>query len=156
MQQNVRSFKVTSQVYINVAHGGKPLGKIEIGLFSEDAPKTVENFREICINGIDGKTYRDSAFHRIIEKFMIQGGDIVAGDGSGSISIYGKQFEDENLDINHTDVGFVAMANRGPDTNGCQFYITTMRAPWLDGKHTVFGKVVFGQRVVHMIEQVSI
>lgn len=87
---------------------------------------------------------------------MIQGGDIVAGDGSGSISIFGRQFEDENLEINHTDVGFVAMANRGPDTNGCQFYITTMHAPWLDGKHTVFGKVVFGQRVVHMIEQVSI
>lgn len=87
---------------------------------------------------------------------MIQGGDIVAGDGSGSISIYGRQFEDENMEINHTDVGFVAMANRGPDTNGCQFYITTMHAPWLDGKHTIFGKVVFGQRIVHMIEQVII
>lgn len=110
----------------------------------------------VCINGINGKTYKDSIFHRVIEKFMIQGGDIVAGDGSGSISIFGRQFEDENLEINHTDVGFVAMANRGPDTNGCQFYITTMHAPWLDGKHTVFGKVVFGQRVVHMIEQVSI
>lgn len=85
---------------------------------------------------------------------MIQGGDIVANDGSGSISIYGRHFEDENLEINHTDVGFVAMANRGPDTNGCQFYITTMRTRWLDGKHTIFGKIVVGQRVVHMIEQV--
>lgn len=110
----------------------------------------------VCTNGVDGKTYKGSVFHRVIEKFMIQGGDIVAGDGSGSISIYGRQFEDENLEINHTDVGFVAMANRGPDTNGCQFYITTMHAPWLDGKHTIFGKVVVGQRVVHMIEQVRI
>lgn len=71
--------------------------------------------------------------------------------------IYGTYFEDENLEINHTDVGFIAMANRGPDTNGCQFYINTLRTPWLDGKHTIFGKVLgYGQRVVHMIEKVKL
>lgn len=140
---------------MDVQDDGEELGRIEIGLFGEDAPKTVENFRQICMNGIDGLDYKGSRFHRVIEKFMVQGGDIVSGDGTGSISIYGAHFEDENLEIKHTDVGFVGMANRGPDTNGCQFYITTMQTPWLDGKHTIFGKVVQGQRVVHMIEKVS-
>lgn len=140
---------------MDVEHDGEELGRIEIGLFGEDAPKTVENFRQICINGIDGLSYKGNQFHRVIEKFMVQAGDIIAGDGTGSISIYGAYFEDENLEIQHTDVGFLGMANRGPDTNGCQFYITTLRTQWLDGKHTIFGKVVQGQPVVHMIEQVS-
>lgn len=69
-------------------HDGENLGRIEIGLFGEDAPKTVENFRQICINGIDGLSYKGATFHRVIDKFMVQGGDIVAGDGSGSISKY--------------------------------------------------------------------
>lgn len=140
---------------MDIEHDGKELGRIEIGLFGDDSPKTVENFRQICINGIDGLSYKGNHFHRVIEKFMVQAGDIISGNGSGSISIYGAYFEDENLDIEHTDVGFVGMANQGPDTNGCQFYITTMRTPWLNGKHTIFGKVVNGQRVVHMIEKVS-
>lgn len=77
----------------------------------------------------------------------------MSGDGHGSVSIYGKYFEDENLHINHSSSGFIAMANRGPNTNGCQFYITTMPAPWLNGKHTIFGKVLDGQGVVHKVEQ---
>lgn len=84
----------------------------------------------------------------------IPGGDIVSGDGKGSISIYGTYFADENLEINHTAPGFLAMANKGPNTNGCQFYITTMSAPWLDGKHTIFGKVIRGQGYVHAVEKV--
>lgn len=84
------------------------------------------------------------------------GGDIVSGDGKGSISIYGNYFEDEYLEINHTAPGFLAMANRGPNTNGCQFYITTMATPWLDGKHTIFGKVIRGQGYVHGVEKVVV
>ncbi|XP_055642631.1 peptidyl-prolyl cis-trans isomerase, rhodopsin-specific isozyme [Toxorhynchites rutilus septentrionalis] len=147
------TYKITSQVYMDISIDGRPEGRVIIGLFGEDAPKTVENFRQICINGIDGISYKGSRFHRVIRKFMIQGGDIVSGDGTGSISIYGKYFEDENLNNNHTSSGIIAMANRGPNTNGCQFYITTITAPWLDGKHTTFGKVLDGQGVVHKVEQ---
>lgn len=82
------------------------------------------------------------------------GGDIVSNDGRGSISIYGKHFEDENLTVGHTGPGFIGMANSGPDKNGCQFYITTMESPWLNGKHTIFGKVVNGAAYVHVVEKV--
>lgn len=132
----------------------KPLGRMVFGLFGQDAPRTVENFRQICLNGIDGRTYVGTKFHRIIDRFMIQGGDIVSNDGRGSISIYGDYFEDENLTVEHKGSGFLGMANRGPNTNGCQFYITTMAAPWLNGKHTVFGKVIDGEGVLHTIEKV--
>lgn len=88
--------------------------------------------------------------------FVGLGGDIVSGDGRGSMSIYGKHFEDENLTVDHTGPGFVGMANSGPDKNGCQFYITTMGSPWLNGKHTIFGKVVNGAAYVHLIEKVKI
>ena len=147
-------FKVTSQIYFQVEIDKKPIGRITIGLFGDDAPKTVKNFRHICLKGIDGKTYVGSKFHRIIDKFVIQGGDIVSNDGHGSTSIYGKYFENENVAINHTGPGFLAMANRGGDTNGCQFFITTMAAPWLNGKHTIFGKVTKGTGLVHVIEKV--
>lgn len=82
------------------------------------------------------------------------GGDIVSGDGRGSMSIFGKYFEDENLTIDHTGPGLVGMANKGPNKNGCQFYITTMQSPWLNGKYTIFGKVVKGASYVHVIEKV--
>lgn len=122
------------------------MGRIVLGLFGDNSPKTVRSFKEICLKGIDGLSYNGTRFHRVIRKFMIQGGDILNGDGTGSTSIYGDYFEDENLTINHTAPGFLGMANQGPDTNGCQFYITTIATPWLDGKHTVFGKVVKGSR----------
>ncbi|CAO1358903.1 unnamed protein product [Diamesa hyperborea] len=148
-------FKVTSQIYLDIAHGNRSLGRIVVGLFGEAAPRTVQNFREICINGIDDMSYNGTRFHRVIDKFMVQGGDILAGDGKGLTSIYGMDFEDENMTINHTIGGFLGMANKGPDTNGCQFYITTIATPWLNGKHTVFGKVIEGQNVVHKIEKVK-
>lgn len=136
---------MTSQIYFDVTHAGVPLGRIVLGLFGDDAPKTVRNFREICLKGIDGLSYNGTRFHRIINRFMIQGGDILYGNGTGSESIYGESFEDENLTINHTFSGFIGMANQGPDTNGCQFYITTITTSWLDGKHVVFGKVTSGK-----------
>lgn len=148
-------YKVTSQVYMKFRHGKEPLGRVVIGLFGEEAPRTVENFRQLCINGVNGMSYSGSYIHRIIERFLIQGGDVVTGDGQGAISIYGDHFEDENTAINHTGPGFLGMANRGPDTNGCQFYVTCMATPWLNGKHTIFGKVVEEQGIIHAIEKVK-
>ncbi|XP_073825863.1 neither inactivation nor afterpotential A [Musca autumnalis] len=149
------SFIITSKIYMDVKHNKKPLGRIIFGLFGKRAPKAVTNFRHICTRGINGTTYVGSEFHRVINRFIIQGGDIVNHDGTGSISIYGDYFEDEALDIEHLRPGYLGMANRGPDTNGCQFYVTTVAAKWLDGKHTVFGKVLEGMDVVHAIDDVK-
>jgi cyclophilin family peptidyl-prolyl cis-trans isomerase len=148
-------YKVTDQVYFDISIDGDKVGRIVIGLFGDIVPKTVKNFMTIASEGIDGKTYANSKFHRVINRFMIQGGDIVKLDGTGSVSIYGKYFPDENFEIKHTAPGFISMANAGKNTNGCQFFITTVATPWLDGHHTVFGKVVEGQNIVHKIEQVK-
>jgi cyclophilin family peptidyl-prolyl cis-trans isomerase len=120
------------------------LGAIEIELFDEDAPKTVGNFKELSTKGF----YDGVIFHRVIKDFMVQGGD-PTGTGTGGP---GYQFEDEFND--HKIVrGALAMANAGPNTNGSQFFIvTTDAAPWLDGKHTVFGQVTSGMDVVDQIE----
>ncbi|XP_057328408.1 peptidyl-prolyl cis-trans isomerase 6-like [Microplitis mediator] len=147
------TYKITDQVFLDIMIDDYPIGRIVIGLFGDAAPKTVRNFLTIATEGINGRTYAGSKFHRVIKKFMIQGGDIDKGDGSGSISIYGKYFEDEDSGYNHNGPGFVSMANAGKNTNGCQFFITTVATPWLDGVHTVFGKVIEGQDVLFKIEQ---
>ena len=97
--------------------------------------------------------YIDNPFHRIIKGFMIQGGDIINQDGSGSVSIYGQQFNDENFILKHDQEGIVSMANSGPNTNGCQFFITLNPAEHLDGIHVVFGKVIEGMDIVRQVEQ---
>ncbi len=127
------------------------MGTIEIELFESETPKTVANFVGLAEKGY----YNGVVFHRVIENFMIQGGD-PTGTGRGGESIYGEKFDDEIVtSLKHEGPGILSMANAGPNTNGSQFFITLIATPWLDGKHTVFGKVISGMDVVNAIGKVE-
>ncbi|KAK3817400.1 MAG: cyclophilin-like domain-containing protein [Benniella sp.] len=146
-------------VFFDVSIGGRPAGRMKMELFADVVPKTAENFRQLCTgeykkNG-EPQGYKNCTFHRVIKDFMIQGGDFLKGDGTGSMSIYGDKFADENFTIKHTGPGLLSMANSGPNTNGCQFFITSTKTEYLDGRHVVFGKLIDGLLTLRKIENVQ-
>ena len=147
-----------AKVFFDLVADGKNLGKLKFELFNDVVPKTAENFRALCTGekGLSksGKKlhYKGSSFHRIIPQFMAQGGDFTQGNGTGGESIYGEKFNDENFTTKHDVPGLLSMANAGRNTNGSQFFITFIKTPWLDNKHTVFGKVIDGLPLLQLLE----
>jgi peptidylprolyl isomerase len=145
------------KVFFDIHLNDVPAGRIIFELFS-DVPLTAENFRAICTGELGiGKSnkplhYKDSVFHRIIPGFMLQGGDIIVGNGTSGESIYGPRFKDENFLHRHTEPGLLSMANSGPNTNQSQFFITAAPCPWLDGKHVVFGRVTENMSLLRDME----
>ncbi|KAE8538134.1 peptidyl-prolyl cis-trans isomerase [Cryptococcus gattii VGV] len=147
----VSTASTMSQVYFDIAINNAPAGRITFKLFDDVVPKTARNFRELC-TGQNGFGYAGSGFHRVIPQFMLQGGDFTNHNGTGGKSIYGNKFADENFKLRHDRPFLLSMANAGPNTNGSQFFITTVVTSWLDGKHCVFGEVTSGQELVKKIE----
>lgn len=160
-KQKTKKREGRPHVFFDIIIGGKASGRIVMELFNDIVPKTAENFRCLCTGekgmGKLGKPlhYKGCKFHRVIPEFMCQGGDLTNGDGTGGESIYGETFPDENFIEKHTGPGILSMANAGPNTNGSQFFLCTVKTDWLDGKHVVFGKVIEGMEVVKKIEVVG-
>jgi len=148
-------------VFFDVAIGGVAIGRIKFELFADVAPKTSENFRQMCTGEFRTREgaprgYKGCLFHRVIPGFMIQGGDIVNGDGTGCVSIYGTTYADEPFVETHGGPGALSSANSGANSNGCQFFVTCAKTEWLDGKHVVFGRVLGdGMLIVRKIENVA-
>jgi cyclophilin family peptidyl-prolyl cis-trans isomerase len=156
--QNITDYtsKENPRVFFTIAKDGKNLGNMTFELYQNHNPKTAENFKQLCSG--DNKqalTYKNNIFHRIITGFMAQGGDITKGNGTGGMSIYGRNFKDENMTLRHYKRGQLSMANSGPDTNGSQFFITFAPCPWLDAYHCVFGELVEGENVLKEIEAIG-
>lgn len=148
-------------VYLDISVSGKKAGRIEITLRADVVPETAENFRCLCTGekgkGTSGKRlwYRKNIIHRVVKGFVIQGGDITAGNGIGGESIYGPKMDDENFSLKHEGKGDVAMAGTGPNDVSSQFYIALKKLQSLDEHHVVFGKVTKGKRVLDIINEVG-
>ncbi|XP_053398039.1 peptidyl-prolyl cis-trans isomerase-like [Mercenaria mercenaria] len=149
-------------VYLDIAIGAKPAGRLVLELFTDVVPKTCENFKAL-ITGEKGKSemsdynlcYKNSLFHRIVRNGWIQGGDIYHGRGNGGESIYGPVFEDENFAVPHSRRGIIGMANKGRHTNGSQFYITLTPAAWMNTKYVAFGQVIEGTETLKKMEEIE-
>ncbi|XP_058804120.1 peptidyl-prolyl cis-trans isomerase G-like [Phymastichus coffea] len=155
--------KVNPRVFFDIEVGGLPIGRIVFELYADVCPKTAENFRALCTGemGLGLSTnkplcYKGIVFHRVVKNFMIQGGDFSNGNGTGGESIYGGTFKDENFTYKHEKAFLLSMANRGKDTNGSQFFVTTQPAPHLDNTHVIFGEVISGQEIVSHIENLPV
>nr|CAB44223.1 cypB [Lumbricus rubellus] len=149
---------VTHKAFFDISIGSKPIGRIVFGLFADLCPYTVRNFASLVLGNTTNSDWhitcdKSSIFHRTINNFMIQGGDFTSQNGYGGLSIYGKYFNDENFKLCHHGFGWLGMANCGPNTNGAQYYISTVDTPWLDGLHNIFGIVLEGAFVVRAIEK---
>ena len=149
-------------VFMDLAIGESPIGRVVMELFADIVPKTAENFRQLCTGEYRPPPeeapvgYLNCTFHRKIKDFMIQGGDFTAHNGTGGRSIYGSKFQDENFIGRHTGAGLLSMANSGPGTNSSQFFITCGACEWLDDKHVVFGRVIDGMLTVRKAEAVAV
>uniref|UniRef100_A0AC35GVW8 Peptidyl-prolyl cis-trans isomerase n=1 Tax=Panagrolaimus sp. PS1159 TaxID=55785 RepID=A0AC35GVW8_9BILA len=158
--------KTEKRCFMEISINGKPRGKIDFKLYNDVVPETCYNFLQLCIGSeklgeMTGKklTYQGSTFHRVVKGFMIQGGDFSKHDGTGGECIYSRHngiFDDENFSIKFDKPYILAMANRGPNTNGSQFFITTSECPSLNGKHVAFGEVVRGHEIVNAIENCEV
>jgi len=149
------------RVWFEISIDGTFEGRINISLYNDITPITAENFRCLCTGekgvGQSGKNlhYKGNYIHKAITEFVLQGGDITTQDGKGGESIYGPRFKDENFKIKHDKAGLLSMANRGPNTNSSQFFITLTDCNWLDGKHTIFGELADEDswKLVQLIEK---
>ncbi|KAI8799364.1 peptidyl-prolyl cis-trans isomerase 1 [Cladochytrium replicatum] len=146
--------------FFDLVQGDRPLGRIVMEIFADAVPKTAENFRALCTGEITTEAglhlhYKGSIFHRVIKGFMIQGGDFTNRNGTGGVSVYGEKFADEAFIFKHDKPFLLSMANAGKNTNGSQFFITTVPTPHLDNKHVIFGKVLKGQNVVRKVEHTA-
>ena len=147
---------VNNENIFDISIASEPVGRIVFEL-SLDTPRTSENFKCLCTGERSTPAkplhYLNSKFHRVIPGFMCQGGDITVGNGTGGESIFGSEFPDENFSILHSGPMILSMANKGPNTNQSQFFITTVACPWLDGKHVAFGRVIQGKEVILQVEE---